>query len=51
MVNSIKGFWKVEKNTAYSFNTVNQFHFKIVCEFKNCLLGEIIFPEAKLVLK
>lgn len=51
VVNSIKGFWNVDKNTAYSFIIVNQFHFKIDCEFKNCLLGEIIFPEAKLVLK
>ena len=50
MVNSIKGFWNVEKNTAYSFITVN-FHFKIVCEFENCLVREIIFPEAKLVVK
>lgn len=51
MVNSIKGFWNVDKNTAYSFIIVNQFHFKIDCEFNNCLLGEKIFPEAKLVLK
>ena len=47
MVDSIKGFRQVKKNTAYSFIAVH-FHFKIVSEFKNCLLSEIIFPEAKL---
>ena len=50
MVDGIKGFRQVKKNTAYSFIAVN-FHFKIVSEFKNCLISGIIFPEAKLVFK
>ena len=50
MVDSVKGFRQVKKNTAYNFIAVN-FDFKIVSEFKNCLLSRVIFPEAKLMLK
>ena len=46
MVDSIKSFREVTKNTAYSFIAVN-FNFKTVSEFKNCLLSRIIFSDAK----